>query len=133
MLHNTLNIFIHLAAVRCIKDSISCVPLTLILEWCSPQPWHRELAAERPEAPAPAPVPDAVEEEVDYEADEVDDVAAAPEEPAPHEARRPRANSESKSAAEVRACTLCGHSSSMAVCTWLWSNLLPACKDFARV
>ncbi|CAL8462331.1 g1864 [Coccomyxa elongata] len=68
----------------------------------SPQPRHRELAAERPEAPAPAPVPDAVEEEVDYEADEVDDVAAAPEEPAPHEARRPRANSESKSAAEVK-------------------------------
>lgn len=45
---------------------------------------------------------DAAEEEVDYEADEVDEVATAPEEPAPHEARRPRPESESKSAAEVR-------------------------------
>ena len=84
-----------------------CILLKFKLGRCSPQPRHRELAAERPEAPAPAPVPDAVEEEVDYEADEVDDVAAAPEEPTPHEARRPRANSESKSAAEVQACAFC--------------------------
>jgi hypothetical protein len=68
----------------------------------SPQPRHRELDAERAEVPAPVPVPDAAEEEVDYEADEVaDEVPTAPEEPAPHEARRPRANSEAKSAAEV--------------------------------
>ncbi len=53
------------------------------------------------------PVQDAAEEEVDYEADEViDEVPTAPEEPAPHEARRPRAQSEAKSAAEVRACAV---------------------------
>ncbi|EIE24121.1 hypothetical protein COCSUDRAFT_65753 [Coccomyxa subellipsoidea C-169] len=70
----------------------------------SPQPRHRELAAERAEAPAPVPVQDAAEEEVDYEADEViDEVPTAPEEPAPHEARRPRAQSEAKSAAEGKS------------------------------
>ena len=74
----------------------------------SPMVRGRDSKAEREEAPAPAPVaPDApvAEEEVDYEADDLPDEAAAapPAEPTPSEARPPRARSESKSGApEVR-------------------------------
>lgn len=79
----------------------------------SPMVRGRDSKAEREEAPAPAPVaPDApvAEEEVDYEADDLPDEAAAapPAEPTPSEARPPRARSESKSAAaEVRG--TCAH------------------------